>query len=176
MDKGSFWTSWESPFPKMFDSHEHTALRACLIQYAQPFNKDTGLHLPRFKLFPRLHSALIMADKDRAIIRGLTEIKTLLQHEQNGLERLSKIDPNSFPVRISRLLFISNDGSNRFNNHVETIISQCLPRLSAVMLDHDSNELHQLLYGKTGLLKAFLAYQKNPVNLIIRSLHHLTDV
>ena len=176
IDSSASWTSWEAPFPKIFDSTEQTQIRSFLIRFSQPFSKNTGLCLPRFKLFSKMRSALTMADNNQALIRGLTEVKNYLLKEQTGLEQLAQKDPKSFPVRISRVMFISNDGSNRFNNHVETLINQCSPRLSAIVLDHESSELHQLIYGKTGLLKAFLACQKNPVNLIIRSLHHLADV
>ncbi|MES2614056.1 MAG: hypothetical protein V4591_01435 [Bdellovibrionota bacterium] len=71
--------------------------------------------------------ALAFARRCGSLRVGLEQIQTILQNEETGLVLMDKSTAEKkakSEINISRLIFISNDGSERFYRHTETILNK----------------------------------------------------
>lgn len=72
--------------------------------------------------------------------------------------------------RISRLLFFSNDGAERFYRHIEQTLLEHTPRLLGCLLDIDGSALGHLITGKSGIIKIIMIDHKDAVSDVLNAL------
>lgn len=163
---------WINRFPKTIDPSSVEAIQDYLINRTKPLYGGSPYHLPFVPLFPQLHSALALCNKDGSLIRSLDDAHHFLEKEQAGLNKLSRSDPSSTARTVSRVLFLSNDYSQRLAKQVEHLFKRCSPRLAGLLLDCSSTDLSLALFGKPGAVKLLLATHKNAVRLVLLSFKH----
>jgi hypothetical protein len=95
------------------------------------------------------------------VSQGLEFITEKLAAEQKGLDALNKKAPeNPQNARVSRILFIANDGSTRFYREVDTLLSRYPQRLLACRLDISGEALGQALLGTPKMVRSVLVHDK----------------
>jgi len=93
--------------------------------------------------------------------QGLELIGEKLAGEQKGLDALNEKTPGSPQnARVSRILFLANDGSERFYRDCEALLSRYPQRLLACRLEIAGEELGQALLGSPKMVRSVLVVDK----------------
>jgi hypothetical protein len=93
--------------------------------------------------------------------QGLELITEKLASEQKGLDALRHKAPESPQnARVSRVLFVANDGSKRFYRDCDALLSRYPQRLLACRLDITGEALGEALFGSPKLVRAVLVFDK----------------
>lgn len=93
--------------------------------------------------------------------QGLELITEKLASEQKGLDALRHKTPESpQSARVSRVLFVANDGSKRFYRDCDALLSRYPQRLLACRLDIGGEALGDALWGSPKLVRAVLVFDK----------------
>ncbi|MEN9529921.1 MAG: hypothetical protein RI932_1794 [Pseudomonadota bacterium] len=130
------------------------------------------LKVPTLDLNLALEKALSTSRRAGHLRGGLENIESCLRREQQGLEALKKRQLAQDSGRISRLLLMSSDGSERFYRHCESLISGHADRLIGIRLNVQSQVLGQKFFGKDAQVKVLLVSHKD---FVIRALESLAD-
>lgn len=109
-------------------------------------------------------AALLSANQAGFVVRGLEAAERRLAEEERGLALVPRQDGKATAVaRLSRLLLVTNDGSERFYRNVEGLLRRHGPRLHAIRLEMDEHDLGELLYGPDRVTRLVLLEHKNAV-------------
>lgn len=93
--------------------------------------------------------------------QGLELIAEKLASEQKGLDALNEKAPGGPQnARVSRILFLANDGSERFYRDCEALLSRYPQRLLACRLEIPGEALGQALFGSAKLVRSVLVVDK----------------
>jgi dephospho-CoA kinase len=93
--------------------------------------------------------------------QGLELITEKLANEQKGLDAASKKTPESPQnARVSRILFLANDGSTRFYRDCDALLVRYSQRLMACKLDLTGEELGNAIHGSAKLIRSVLVHDK----------------
>lgn len=93
--------------------------------------------------------------------QGLEFIADKLAAEQKGLDALNKKAPeNPQNARVSRIIFLANDGSTRFYRDVDSLLTRYPQRLLACRLDIAGEALGQTLLGTPKMVRSVLVFDK----------------
>jgi hypothetical protein len=93
--------------------------------------------------------------------QGLELISERLSSEQKGLDALGKKDPgNPQNARVSRILFLANDGSERFYRDCDALLSRYPQRLLACRLEIAGEALGHALFGNPKMVRSVLVVDK----------------
>jgi len=119
--------------------------------------------IPRHRLDPSLQSGLFDARRARRLARGLENAGSLLEAEEAGLKKVANSPVDSGRVRISRLLVVSGDGSQRFYRQVEKLRARFANRLEVLLLECDEEALGAAAFGRGRRARALLIHHKDAV-------------
>jgi hypothetical protein len=125
-----------------------------------------SLGLPRIARHPlsrRVEGGIFDARRSRQLARGLDGAETLLAAEEAGLKKAAGSQVGSNGVRISRLLLVSGDGSERFYRQVERLHERFANRLEVLLLDCEEEALGAAAFGPGRRARALLIHHKNSV-------------
>ena len=93
--------------------------------------------------------------------QGLELATDKLAGEQKGLDAVSAKAPESPQnARISRVLFVANDGSTRFYRDCDALLSRYPQRLLACRLEVAGEDLGNELLGSPRLVRSVLVFDK----------------
>ncbi len=93
--------------------------------------------------------------------QGLELITQRLTSEQKGLDALLEKAPESPQnARVSRLLFLSDDGSTRFYRDCDALVSRFQARLLACRLDTEGEALGEAVLGSPRMVRSVLVFDK----------------
>jgi hypothetical protein len=133
----------------------------------RPLWPDSDEPVPVVPLSGALRRSLLTARRCGQLLRGFEAAAETLARERQGLDRLAG---QSHGQRISRIMLLSSDGSERFYREAELLIERHRPRLLACLLEADSRELGGLLFGRDASAKCILITHKNAVAHMLLSL------
>ncbi len=103
--------------------------------------------------------------------QGLESTAEKLAAEQKGLDALNKKKPESPQnARVSRILFLANDGSTRFYREVDELLTRYPQRLMACRLDITGDAMGQLLLGTAKMVRSVLVFDKTVGARVLLSL------
>lgn len=108
-----------------------------------------------------LKIALQRANQTGFLVRGLESAERRLGEEEQGL-RLLRGEADA-GVRISRLVLVTNDGSERFYRNVESLLRRHGLRIAAIRLDVDEHDLGELLFGPERVTRLVMVDHKSAV-------------
>ena len=117
----------------------------------------------RHALTRKIEDGLFDARRARRLVRGLESACSALASEQAGLDRTAAARPEAGAARISRLLVVSADGSERFYREVESLRRRFAQRLEVLVLDCDESALGACLFGRGRRARAVLLGHKDAV-------------
>ena len=141
-----------------------------------PLWSGSDFSVPVISVGDFLRKAIQRANSRGHLRYGLEAISEKLEGDRKGIEHLR--DSRGIPAgeRISRLLFISNDGSQRFYRHIQHLLQLHASRIIACMLDLDGRALGSIVTGKEKQIKIIMAEHKGAVSELLRELlenrHH----
>ncbi len=122
--------------------------------------------LPRIARHPLsrpVEGGIFDARRARRLVRGLEGAETLLTAEEAGLKKAAGSQAGANGVRISRLLLVSGDGSERFYRQVERLHERFASRLEVLLLDCDEEALGVAAFGPGRRARALLIHHKDSV-------------
>lgn len=114
------------------------------------------LKVPHWKFDAGLGKALTAVAAMSHLIPGLEAASKSLGRERQGLELLVTKAGQTQNPRLSRLLLLSNDGSERFYHDAESLLLQYTGRLLGCVLDATSEDLGALLLPPQKIAKALM--------------------
>jgi hypothetical protein len=119
-------------------------------------------------LTPELSSALFEARRSRRLVRGLEAAEEALEGQALGVWRVMPDSgppaaPSTGAGRISRLLLISADGSDRFYRNINSLMRKYGAMLEALVVTCDELDLGAAAFGKGQRARALLVEHKEAV-------------
>lgn len=141
-----------------------------LVTRALPLWEGGGLRVPQAELSSGIKVALQSAYSASRIARGFEGAERVLASEQQGLSNVDRKTGVERGGRVSRLLVLSNDGSERFYREVELLLRRHAPRVLALRLAADEHVLGELLFGPGRVARLLLVEHKDAVSAILLAL------
>lgn len=159
--------------PKLLEADARAeAIRARLAFNLKPLWSEGRLKVPTLELNPALEKVLSLSRRAGQLKGGLENIESCLRREQMGLNALKDRQLARDSGRMSRILLMSSDGSERFYRHCESLLTTHADRLTGVRLNIASQSLGQKFFGKEAQVKVVLITHKD---FVIRALESLAD-
>lgn len=134
---------------------------------SSPLWREGQRVVPLIEFSEDLRKALAFARRCGTLQGGLESIESFLQAEEKGLTGTRRAEGES---KISRLLLISNDGSERFYRHCESLLFRYTSRLMCLKINASSLILGQNFFGKEKAVKAMLVDRKDVMLKVLSSL------
>lgn len=114
--------------------------------------------------------ALQMEHRKGRIVRGFEMVERKLESEAMGMSLVDEKTEAKRGQRISRLLVISNDGSERYYRKLESLIQKHAQRVLPLIIEIDSTQLGELFFGNGKTAKLMLLEHKKAVASALFSL------
>jgi len=122
-------------------------------------------------LTKRLTAVMRGAMQNGFAAQGMELITEKLAAEQKGLDAAASKAPESpQQPRVSRLLFLANDGSTRFYRDADGLLHRYSQRLLACRLDVAGEALGEALFGSPQLVRSVLVHDKKVVTRALLAL------
>jgi hypothetical protein len=146
---------------EIVEDPRHDAVVARLAANAGPLWERGQNQVPTVPLGEALAGELRTALVANLACQGLEQITERLRGEQKGLDVVNAREPTR-PVaeRVSRVLFVANDGSPRFYRDADALLTQYRTRLIACRLDVAGEELGARLLGEARMMRSVLIIDK----------------
>jgi len=149
---------------------EEEALRTALYTRTQKIRTEGDLVVPVLTVNSALAQALITAERRGHLRIGLEAAEEKLVREQRGLLKMEKEQGLWVGPRISRLILVANDGTERFYRGVEWLAKDHKSRLLVCRLDIPGSEIGRILFGEERNIKLLLIDHKDTVSLVFQTL------
>jgi len=161
----------ETHFPRKHQSpQEEEALRTALYARTQKIRPEGELVVPLLTVNSALTQALITAERRGHLRIGLDAAEEKLVRERHGLLKMEKEQGLFVGKRISRLILVANDGTERFYRSVEWLAKDHKSRLLVCRLDIPGSEIGRILFGEERNIKLLLIDHKDTVSLVFQTL------
>jgi hypothetical protein len=145
----------------------HAALRA----QARKLWEGSRLVVPTARWSRSVEKALEVAQREHRLVRGLEQIEKVLEREAHGQSMADARSATPRGSRVSRLMLVSNDGTERFYRQVERLVVEQSPRLLAILLDADSSQFAASVPEAAGVLRAIMVEHKELVASVLIALY-----
>lgn len=159
--------------PKSLESDARAkTIEKRLTENAKPLWSGGTIKVPKLVLTDAMEKALSLSRRAGQLRGGLESIEAALSREKTGLLAVAKKQKQRAETanRLSRLLIVSSDGSERFYRHCEMLLSNHGDRMIGLQLDTQSQLIGQKFFGKEAQVKALLVSHKDFVVRVLESL------
>jgi hypothetical protein len=157
--------------PRAIESDDRfDEIEKLLTKNSRPLWRRGTLAIPHLPFSPALEKALVQAKNIHQVERGLEGIERLLLNEAKGLEATRKKQGAENPNRISRLLILTSDGSERFYRSCESLLIQHADRVLGLRVGASSPVFSKNLFGEDKLSRALLVSDRDSVSQVLVSL------
>ncbi|MGL4854701.1 MAG: hypothetical protein ACRC37_05550 [Lentisphaeria bacterium] len=126
---------------------------------------DKESSIPSLELTPALRTNIFYAYASKNASIGMENIEKEMQREQGGI--IKNVNQSE---RVSRLLIVSNDGSERFYRQLPFLQKMHGGRLLVVFLNINSEAFGKVLGLKEKKIKSLLVNHKDSVVQILKSI------
>lgn len=123
---------------------------------ANPKDLWSGKQAGVVALDDTLRAAFAPPEVRHHLVQGLESVGKLLDREKKGLDQVRAQKNEPVVARLSRLLFLSSDGSERFYHDAASLMGRHTERLVTVVIDATSDELGKMLAEQGNPAKAFM--------------------
>lgn len=152
-------------------SPDHDAVRALLERGAAPLWEEGRHAVATVPLGRALADVLRGALHTGHASQGLELATVKLAAEQKGLDAARAKSPESQEnARVSRLLFVANDGSTRFYRDCDGLLTRYAHRVLGCRIDLPGEAIGELLFGAPKLVRCLLVFDKKIVSRALLSL------
>jgi hypothetical protein len=150
------------------------ALHAALREGAQKLWGGGTLLAPTAAWSGALVAALAQAERAGNLVRGLELAEKTLEREARGLSLADARSATERGARVSRLLLVGNDGTERFYRQVERLVQKHGPRLLTIRVDAASDQLASVVPHAAGVVRALMLEHKDDVVRVLWALYART--
>lgn len=149
----------------------HDAVLKLLTTDTHPLWTNGRVAVPLIEPSPNLATELRWAVQVGFATQGLEQISKELVREEKGRALLAERTgtPQS-ASRISRILFMANDGAERFYRECDSLLSEYPDRLLGCLIHADGNALGEAIFGAPKLVRAILINDKKAAARVLLSL------
>jgi hypothetical protein len=147
------------------------ALHAALGERAQKLWPGGVLLAPTAAWSDALAQALTQAQRGGHLVRGLELAEKTLEREARGLSLADARSATERGARVSRLLLVGNDGTERFYRQVERLAQKQAPRLLTIRVDATSDVLASVVPHAAGVVRALMLEHKDDVVRVLWALY-----
>lgn len=166
------WSLSSLKLPKVIEAGPHApALHAALRERARPLWTGGALLVPTADWSPAIASALQSAQGQGSLVRGLELIEKTLEREARGLKLADARSATSRGSRVSRLVLLASDGTERFYRQAEGLLTRAGPRVLAIRLDADSARFASVVSEASGVVRALMLEHKELVASLLLSMY-----
>jgi hypothetical protein len=160
----------EMRFPRHLEAeYDPDMIRRVLMNHAARLWPGGNLHVAVIATGDQLKKALQEAMLKGGLRLGLEGASAKLRSEKAGIDNISGRSDASHGTRISRLILLSNDGSERLYRHVEQLLLLHTPRVLGCLLDMDSSAFGKAITTRDKEIKVVMAEHKDVVSGILRA-------
>jgi hypothetical protein len=147
-------------------------LHAALQESARKLWDGGAIQVPTAAWNPELAAVLEGAQRERRLVRGLELIEKTLEREARGLSLVDARSETERGSRVSRLLLLSQDGTERFYRQAERLVRAQGLRLLAIRVEADSGQFGGVVPHQTsGVVRALLVEHKDSVARVLLTLY-----
>ncbi len=152
--------------PKQLEKENiESEVRAVLEKERIALCPDSSMSIPLLQLNPELQRHIFSAKSLGELVLGYSTIEKTLENELHGLQKV-----NNQSQRVSRLLFVTNDGSPRFYRQLTFLHKNQGERVLICRLNVDASAMGNILRLKDKQVKAVLLTRKKSVVNVLKSL------
>jgi len=157
--------------PKLVEADPRAQeLLRILPAHARLLWPEGKIHVPMVAFSPALAEALQSAHRAGQLVRSLEGAESRLAAEDRGLSLVDQQTGVLRAARVSRLLVLADDGTERFYRQVEKLLRQQGPRVLALRLDVKAETLGQMLFGPGRRALLLLLDHKEAVSAVLLAL------
>ncbi len=153
------------------DPNEAGRLHAALRDGARRLWAGGSLSVPTARWSPALAAELDRARREGYLVRGLEQVETALERQARGLSMADARSATERGARVSRLVLVSDDGTERFYRQVERLVMKQSPRLLAIRLEADAGQLAGIVPEASGVVRAVMVEHKDSVVRVLLALY-----
>jgi len=146
--------------PRAVEESPHADALRALFRTARMCNPSS---LPEIALNADIQTVFQRALRTGSLSRGLENTVEKLENEQRGLVHLQRVTGKQQAARVSRLILLSSDASERLRGEVVRAAERHAPRALALALAADSACIGSLLFGADSHAKVLLLDHKEAV-------------
>jgi hypothetical protein len=158
--------------PKLLESDARgPALLAALKRDPHKLWAEGRLEVPSAAWSPSLASALTAVQQLDRLVQGLEQAGKTLEREARGLSLADARSATARGQRVSRLLLVSDDGTQRFYRQLERIVSDQGPRLLALYVRAGADRFASVVPQASGVVRALLVEHKDSVANVLLALY-----
>lgn len=141
-----------------------------LTARARPLRAEGEMQATQIEPCPDLEAALRSAYSAGRIVRGFDRAERVLAAEERGLRHVDRTSGVERGRRVSRLLVLADDGSERFYREIEFLLRRHAPRVLALRLSVDERTLGELIFGPGQVARLLLLEHKDAVSAVLLAL------
>ncbi|MDY0186569.1 MAG: hypothetical protein RBR16_01460 [Syntrophus sp. (in: bacteria)] len=157
--------------PRELQSSENgAAIQAALQAQTRRLRSESDLAVPVLALNSLLSQVLKTAERRGHLCIGLEAAGEKLARERKGLLKMVREQGLFVGERISRLILVANDGTERFYRSVDWLAKDHGSRMLVCLLDVPGIEIGRILFGKERNIKLLLIDHKDTVSLFFHTL------
>ena len=161
----------ETILPRKLQSSENEeAIRTALSSHTEKLREEGNLVVPLLSVNSALAGALQTAERRGHLRIGLEAAEGKLSRERQGLLKMQQEQGLVVGKRISRLILVADDGTDRFYRSVEWLAKDHQSRLLVCRLNVPGMEIGRILFGEERNIKLLLIDHKDTVSLIFQTL------
>ena len=138
-----------------------------LTTHTQPLWRESTIRIPVAIMTPELAEALRRTYSTGQLVRSLENAERKLAAEERGLLMADRQTGEKRGVRVSRLLLLANDGTERFYRQVDGLLKRYGPRVLAVRIEVDEKGLGEMLFGPTNVARLVMLEHKQAVGSVL---------
>jgi len=166
------WRVDDLRLPKTLDTDPRLpALRSALKASARMLWDGGVIDVPVAAWNAEVAAALGDAEREGHLVRGLELVEKTLDREARGLALVDARSGTERGSRVSRLMLLSEDGTERFYRQAERLIAKQGSRLLALRLEAGSSQLAGLVPQASGVVRALLVEHKDSVARVLLALY-----
>jgi hypothetical protein len=166
------WTLDSVRLPKTIESDARgAAVHAALRARPQKLWARGALVVPTASWGEAIAAAVEGAQREGHVVRGLERIEKALARETRGLSMADARTATERGSRVSRLVLVSNDGTERFYRQVERLLVTEGARVLAICVDADSAQLAGVVPQAAGVVRALMIEHKDSVARVLLALY-----
>jgi hypothetical protein len=174
MDKEIIETDTFVPGPllpkRLEESEAGKKVYARLKSHRRAIYPGNDFIVSSYPVSQEIMNALYSARRSGFLIRGFEDAEKALNAERTGIENIDKKTGINRKERISRLVVVANDGSERFYRQTKKLVEKNTPRVLAIYLDVTSFELGERIFGQGKRALFLLISHKDAVTDFLTSL------
>lgn len=154
--------------PKNVLSHPRVeVIEALFCENMRPLHNKGLLQVPLWSFSEGFCAALQKVYETKHLVQGFEAIEKHLDKELKGLNALKKLPGQTQNQRLSRLVILSNDGSERFYHNAESVLLRHADRVLAVTVGATSAQLGGAFTKKANPAKALLITERKALETFL---------